>query len=87
MAIDLLKYIIWRTATGGGGDPPVTDVTETSLAVNTDSGKLVWTKPANYKGTKFGISSDDLVATAPNGSDVEEMEMDEDGYVLVETDE
>lgn len=84
MANKLLEYILWIQG-NGGGDPPVTDVTQTSFNVNTTNGRLMWIKPENYKGTTFSVSSADLIARAATGSDVEDMEMDADGYVLVET--
>lgn len=87
MAIDLLKYEIWLKTTGGHGDPSVKDVSDTTLKVNIGSGKLEWTHPNNYHGTRFGITDNDLYATAHNGDPLEEIEMDADGYVLVEVDE
>lgn len=84
MANKLLEYILWRQANGGGGEP-VTDVTETSFSVNTTNGRLMWIKPENYKGTTFSVSSADLIARASSGAAVEDIEMDADGYVLVET--
>lgn len=87
MAIDLLKYELWLKTTGGHGDPSVKDVADTTLEVNVNTGNLMWTKPNNYHGTRFGITDEDLYATAHNGTQLEDIEMDADGYVLVEVDE
>ena len=86
MAIDLLKYELWLKSTGHT-DPSVNDVADTTLKVNITTGDIVWTKPNNYHGTRFGITDEDLYATAHNGTQLEDIEMDADGYVLVEVDE
>ena len=86
MAIDLLKYELWLKSTGHT-DPSVNDVTDTTLKVNITTGDLIWTKPNNYHGTRFGITDEDLYATAHNGTQLEDINMDADGYVLVEVDE
>ena len=77
--LNLLRYMIWR---GGQGEPS-TDVGETELVLNVDKGTLTFKKPSKYKGTMFSLSDGDLIATAPTGSDVEDLEIDEDGYVIL----
>lgn len=75
----LLRYILWRQGQG----EPSSDVGDTQFVVNLNTGNLMWKRPSKYTGTAFSLSDADLIATAPTGSDVEEMEIDTDGYVIV----
>ena len=78
--IDLLRYMLWLKTTNC---TPSTTVTDTELDVNVNSSDLTWTKSRKYTGTSFSLVDGELIATAPTGSDVEDMEIDEDGYVIV----
>ena len=77
--INLLRYMIWR----GGQGEPTTDVGETELVLNVEKGTLMFKKPSKYIGTTFSLTDGDLTATAPTGADVEDLEIDEDGYVVL----
>lgn len=77
--IDLLRYMVWKQGQG----EPTTDVGETELVLNVEKGTLMFKKPSKYKGTTFSLTDGDLIATAPTGADVEDVEIDEDGYVVL----
>lgn len=77
--MNLLRYMIWRN---GQGDP-TSDVGEVEFVVNVTRGTLTLKTPNKYTGTAFDITDNDLIATASTGSDVEDLEIDEDGYVIL----
>ena len=77
--INLLRYMLWRDS----HIDPSSDVGETEFVLNVSKGTLTFKKPSKYKGTMFSLTDGDLIATAPTGSDVEDLEIDEDGYVIL----
>ena len=77
--INLLRYMLWRDS----HIDPSSDVGETEFVLNIKTGVLSFRKPNEYTGTTFSITDGDLIATAPTGADVEDLEIDEDGYVVL----
>ena len=78
--IDLLEYVVWLNHTS---PVPQDSVSDTQLYVDVKTGNLIWKRSRKYTGTVLSLSDGDLIATAPEGQDVEDMEIDADGYLIL----
>lgn len=82
MGLTLLDYILWKK---NGSVEPSSDVGDCSFNIRRNTGSLMWRHPSKYTGTTFALVNGDLVATAATGEDVEDLEIDEDGYLIYTT--
>ena len=83
MGLTLLDYILWRQYKNS--IEPTSDVSESSFSIRRNTGCLMWQHSSKYTGTTFALVDGDLIATAPTGEDVEDLEIDEDGYLIYTT--
>ena len=60
-------------------------VSQTSLDINPQTGRLVWTRPDDYAGTIISLNGSQLVSTTPSDVYPAKLNINKDGFLIVNT--